>query len=180
MRCRAWLLLLALPRAGSLAQRADRAAVVKLYHLLNGPWCDLPPELGKLTSLVYLRLYNNALTADLSRHGSIGELEQLEVLDLYNNSMVGDMPPQFANLKSLKYLYLQNEHYWPLRHFYCRQRLPKATWGKGGTKYNWVVVAQMYETMTTSTVQGDRRCIDPHDTTFAFNSLQDSGVLAMG
>jgi hypothetical protein len=104
MRCRACLLLLALPRAGSLAQRADRAAVVKLYHLLNGPWC----------------------------------------------------------------------------HFYCRQRLPKATWGKGGTKYNWVVVAQMYETMTTSTVQGDRRCIDPHDTTFAFNSLQDSGVLAMG
>ena len=101
MRCRACLLLLALPRAGSLAQRADRAAVVKLY-------------------------------------------------------------------------------YWPLRHFYCRQRLPKATWGKGGTKYNWVVVAQMYETMTTSTVQGDRRCIDPHDTTFAFNSLQDSGVLAMG
>ena len=99
MRCRAYLLLLALPRAGSLAQRADRAAVVKLYHLLNG---------------------------------------------------------------------------------YCRQRLPKATWGKGGTKYNWVVVAQMYETMTTSTVQGDRRCIDPHDTTFAFNSLQDSGVLAMG
>ena len=77
-------------------------------------------------------------------------------------------------------VYLQNEHYWPLRHFYCRQRLPKATWGKGGTKYNWVVVAQMYETMTTSTVQGDRRCIDPHDTTFAFNSLQDSGVLAMG
>ena len=38
MRCRACLLLLALPRAGSLAQRADRAAVVKLYHLLNGPW----------------------------------------------------------------------------------------------------------------------------------------------
>ena len=38
MRCRDWLLLLALPRAGSLAQRADRAAVVKLYHLLNGPW----------------------------------------------------------------------------------------------------------------------------------------------
>ena len=38
MRCRAYLLLLALPRAGSLAQRADRAAVVKLYHLLNGPW----------------------------------------------------------------------------------------------------------------------------------------------
>ena len=38
LRCRACLLLLALPRAGSLAQRADRAAVVKLYHLLNGPW----------------------------------------------------------------------------------------------------------------------------------------------
>ena len=37
LRCRACLLLLALPRAGSLAQRADRAAVVKLYHLLNGP-----------------------------------------------------------------------------------------------------------------------------------------------
>ena len=101
------------------------------------------------------------------------------MLDLYNNSMVGDMPPQFANLKSPLYLYPERA---PLaaRHFYCRQRLPKATWGKGGTKYNWVVVAQMYETMTTSTVQGDRRCIDPHDTTFAFNSLQDSGVLAMG
>ena len=41
MRCRACLLLLALPRAGSLAQRADRAAVVKLYHLLNGPWWHL-------------------------------------------------------------------------------------------------------------------------------------------
>ena len=59
MRCRAYLLLLALPRAGSLAQRADRAAVVKLYHLLE--WAVV--ELGKLTSLVYLRLYNNALTA---------------------------------------------------------------------------------------------------------------------
>ena len=117
MRCRAYLLLLALPRAGSLAQRADRAAVVKLYHLLNGPW------------------WHRNANWDVDK---------------------GD------------------------RHFYCRQRLPKATWGKGGTKYNWVVVAQMYETMTTSTVQGDRRCIDPHDTTFAFNSLQDSGVLAMG
>ena len=95
--------------------------MVKLYHLLNGPWWS-----SARTSLVH----NNALTADLSRHGSIGELEQLEVLDLYNNSMVGDMPPQFANLKSLKYLYLQNEHYWPLRHFYCRQRLQRAARGR--------------------------------------------------
>ena len=46
MRCRAWLLLLALPRAGSLAQRADRAAVVKLYHLLNGPWWRVPRTAG--------------------------------------------------------------------------------------------------------------------------------------
>ena len=190
--------MLALPRAGSLAQRADRAAVVKLYHLLNGPWWHRNAnwDVDKGDPCAYAHDHNLQEPWDgihcldpCSLH--IDGLEcysgRITVIHLERNNLTGSitnwtevMPPQFANLKSLKYLYLQNEHYWPLRHFYCRQRLPKATWGKGGTKYNWVVVAQMYETMTTSTVQGDRRCIDPHDTTFAFNSLQDSGVLAMG
>ena len=105
-----------------------------------------------------------------------------QTLDLFDNQMVGDMPPEFKHLKSLRFLYLQNEHYWPLRHFYCRQRLPHYSWGKAkyGGKYNWMMVAHNYDMMTTSTIHGDDHCIDPHDTTFAFNSLQDSGVLEMG
>ena len=60
-----------------------------------------------------------------------GDLEFLVELDLYNNQMVGDVPSSLQNLTSLEYLYLDNQHYKPLRQYYCRERLPT-----GLDKYN--------------------------------------------
>ena len=78
--------------------------------------------------------------------------------------MYGDVPAALQNLTSLQYLYLDNQHYKPLRQKYCRQRLPN------NGKYNYRIVRDEYVQMTSVV------CEDMHDTNFAFNSLQESGV----
>jgi len=86
------------------------------------------------------------------------------MLDLYNNQMYGEVPPSVQNLTSLQYLYLDNEHYKPLRQKYCRQRIPN------NGKYSYTIVREQYQEMTSVI------CEDMHDTNYAFNSLQASGV----
>ena len=58
------------------------------------------------------------------------------MLDLFNNKMFGDVPDSVQNLTSLQYLYLDNQHYRPLRQKYCRQRLPN------NGKYSYLIVRQ--------------------------------------
>ena len=75
-----------------------------------------------------------------------------------------DRPASLQNLTSLEYLYVDNQHLKPLRQYYCRQRIPN------NGKYNYRIVRDEYVRMTAMV------CEDMHDTTFAFNSLQESGV----
>lgn len=125
---------------------------------------SLPLELGNLYPLRYLRMQENRLDGNLTRLTTLGNLRQLITLDLYNNQMGGDVPASLQNLTSLQYLYLDNQHYKPLRQKYCRQRLPN------NGKYNYRIVRDEYVQMTSVV------CEDMHDTNFAFNSLQESGV----
>ena len=67
---------------------------------------------------------DNRLSANLTEWKSMGDLRQLITLDMYNNQMYGAVPASVQNLTSLQYLYLDNQHYKPLRQKYCGQRLP--------------------------------------------------------
>ena len=75
MRCRACLLLLALPRAGSLAQRADRAAVVldagkQTLTFLDGGGAKLP--FSRALALDRVARVELALTAPPGKRGAGG------------------------------------------------------------------------------------------------------------
>lgn len=125
---------------------------------------EIPLSLGDLWNLRSLRFHDNEITANISRFTTLGNLGRLVTLDFYNNKMVGDVPASIQNLTSLQYLYLQNEHYLPLRKKYCRQRLPN------NGKYNYRIVRDEYVQMMAM------HCEDMHDTRFTFNSLQQSNV----
>lgn len=66
----------------------------------------LPPEIGKLTSLTWLNLNNNALT---SLPPEIGSLASLEALDLANNKLTS-LPPEIGQLVRLRELELYNNN----------------------------------------------------------------------
>ena len=109
-------------------------------------------------------MQDNQLNGNLTKFTTLGNLRNLVTLDLYENAMTGDVPASIQNLTSLQYLYLDNQHYMPLRQKYCRQRLPN------NGKYNYRIVREEYQQMTSVV------CENPHDTNFAFNPLQVSGV----
>ncbi|KAL3631999.1 protein kinase superfamily [Castilleja foliolosa] len=68
----------------------------------------LVTDLGILTSLQYLELYENNLSGTIP--SELGELTSLVSLDLYNNSLTGDIPDTLGKLKSLRYLRLNNNN----------------------------------------------------------------------
>ena len=63
----------------------------------------LPPEIGKLTELVYLSLNRNVLE-DLPP--TIGQLNKLEILELWDNEL-DDVPNEISDLQNLKLLELR-------------------------------------------------------------------------
>lgn len=125
---------------------------------------SLPTELGDLYGLRHLRMQQNRLNGNVTKFTTLGNLRNLVTLDLYENMMTGDVPASIQNLTSLEYLYMDNQHYKPLRQKYCRQRLPN------NGKYNYRIVREEYQQMTSVV------CENMHDTNFAFNPLQVSGV----
>ncbi|KAK9934302.1 hypothetical protein M0R45_021452 [Rubus argutus] len=66
---------------------------------LAGP---LLPELGNLTNLQYLELFNNKFSGSIPRE--IGQLVHLVSLDLYKNKLSGPIPETFGHLNSLRFL----------------------------------------------------------------------------
>ena len=76
---------------------------------------SLPLELGSISPLRHLRMQDNRLDANFTEFATLGDLRQLITLDLYNNQMTGEVPASIQNLTSMQYLYLDNEHYKPLR-----------------------------------------------------------------
>jgi len=146
------------PSLGSMADLVD------LHLSENRISGSLPNELGALSSLRHLRMHTNRLDGNFTKFDRLGQLNRLITLDLYENKMIGDLPSSLQNLSSLQYLYLDNQHYKILRQYYCGQRLPN------NGKYNYRIVRDDYLRMSSVP------CDNMHDTSFAFYSLQESGV----
>ncbi len=79
----------------------DRVVWLKLHSGLTGA---LPAEIGQLTELKELFLYDNKLT---SLPAEIGQLTSLEQLSLSNNQLM-NLPSEIGRLTSLKVLNLHN------------------------------------------------------------------------
>ena len=53
-----------------------------------------PAELGGLSSLEYLNLFNNELSGEIP--AELGSLSSLEALYLYDNQLSGEIPPELG------------------------------------------------------------------------------------
>ncbi len=65
---------------------------------------SIPPELGNLTDLQWLRLPNNDLTGSIP--AELGNLNNLTILFLYYNQLTGSIPVELGNLVGLEDLNL--------------------------------------------------------------------------
>lgn len=143
---------------GTIPTGIGKLTLLNEFHAWNNTFTgSIPEELGDMTNLRSFRVNENMLTGPIP--GSIGKLSHLYYLDTYENDMTGDMPAEIANLTNLKFLYVQNEHYLPLRKKYCRQRLPNVG------KYSYKMVRDEYLDMMAM------ECQEPHSTEFTFNAL---------
>ena len=83
----------------------DSGQVTKLELSGNGLRGQLPPELGHLSSLIWLHLFGNQLSGAIPPE--LGNLRSLRNLDISINGLSGEIPPELGNLENLIYLYLQ-------------------------------------------------------------------------
>ena len=65
---------------------------------------SIPIDIGKLTNLTHLYLYDNELSGEIP--SELGDLIKLEHLYLYNNNISGDLPPNLGDLENLTQMYL--------------------------------------------------------------------------
>ena len=63
---------------------------------------EIPPELGGLSNLVWLHLYNNQLTGEIPPE--LGRLSNLVELWLGDNQLTGEIPPELGGLSNLVWL----------------------------------------------------------------------------
>ena len=71
---------------------------------LSGLTGSIPPEIGNLTNLTRLFLYQNQLTGPIPPE--IGDLTNLTRLYLLDNQLTGSIPSEIGNLTNLTRLYL--------------------------------------------------------------------------
>ena len=92
---------------GTIPPELGRLSQLQELHLFNneltGP---IPPELGQLTRLQELPLYNNQLAGEIPPE--LGQLTRLQYLTLYNNQLTGPIPPELGQLTRLQELPLYN------------------------------------------------------------------------
>ncbi len=67
---------------------------------------SIPPELGDLTELRYLELYDNWLSGSIPPE--LGDLKNLLELRLDYNGLTGPIPSELAGMRNLQYLYLDS------------------------------------------------------------------------
>ena len=68
----------------------------------------LAPELGKLSHLKCLVLWNNNFSGSIPKE--LGDLTELELLDLRENNLSGKIPAEFSSMLSLKHLLICNNN----------------------------------------------------------------------
>ncbi|XP_062198143.1 probable LRR receptor-like serine/threonine-protein kinase At3g47570 [Phragmites australis] len=88
---------------GSLARSLK--ALVLHANKISG---TIPPEIGNLTNLGFLRMEQNNFVGDLP--GSIGNLANLTFLNLSRNKLSGQIPLSIGKLRQLNELYLQENN----------------------------------------------------------------------
>ena len=77
------------------------------YLRLSVNWLitgSIPPEIGNLTNLTHLILHIMGLTGNIP--SELGNLSNLQELWLYSNQLTGSIPPELGNLINLKKLWL--------------------------------------------------------------------------
>ena len=78
--------------------------VIRLVLLFNGLNGEVPKELGNLSNLTQLWLYNNQLRGQIP--SELGNLSNLTILKLDRNQISGEIPKELANLSNLAELRL--------------------------------------------------------------------------
>ena len=87
------------PELGNLSNLQD----LEIYNnQINGA---IPPELGNLSNLRFLELSNNLLAGSIP--SILGNLNNLQFLLLGENQLAGSIPPELGNLSNLLYLDLE-------------------------------------------------------------------------
>jgi Leucine-rich repeat (LRR) protein len=83
----------------------DSGNVTRIDFSQNNLSGHLPPQIGNLTSLEYLRLFrNDFLVGEIPPE--IGNLTKLHSLFLNNNKFTGEIPKEIGNLESLRFINL--------------------------------------------------------------------------
>ena len=92
--------------SGSLPSELGNLTNLQRLDLYNNALSGaLPSSLGNLTNLTYLNLGDNALSGDLPR--SLGNLTNLQQLGLFDNRLSGELPLSLGNLIQLEELWLK-------------------------------------------------------------------------
>ena len=82
----------------------DQGRVVRIILLRNNLSGPIPPELPRLTRLVYLGLNWNQLTGPIPPE--LAQMTSLQVLNLFDNQLSGPIPPELGQLTNLRLLHL--------------------------------------------------------------------------
>ena len=104
---RNWKTAAALDKWHGVTTDAD-GRVQRLSLSFNGLSGTIPEELGNLTNLQWLYLWNNDLSGTIPTE--LGNLTNLQSLNLLGNDLNGPIPAELGNLTNLESLYLyENE-----------------------------------------------------------------------
>ena len=89
-----------------IAVSGSQGRVVKFSLESYGLSGEIPPELGNISALETLSLYDNELVGEIP--AAFGNLESLEYLDLGSNRLTGEISVELARLDNLERLYLED------------------------------------------------------------------------
>ena len=84
----------------------DAGRVTRLERIGNELSGRIPPELGSLSKLEELRLWDNRLNGEIPEE--LGHLSNLEYLALHDNQLSGKIPEKLRRLSNLRWLVLSN------------------------------------------------------------------------
>ena len=91
-------------RSRFLIERGSDGRVIGLDLTARRMIGDIPPQLGRLTELKFLRLGYNGLTGEIPPE--LGKLTNLVELQLFDNQLSGEIPSELGNLHNLQELHL--------------------------------------------------------------------------